>query len=138
MSGPVDDVTLGRFNAKVSRSAGCWAWTGADRGNGYGKFQVAGRPVLAHRFAYEAFVGPIPDGLQLDHLCRNKACVNPSHLEPVTNRENALRARRTHCKSGHEFTPENTYWTKGRTEHLIRHCRMCGRAANARQRSKAR
>ena len=87
---------------------------------------------FAHRVVYEILVGPIPVGLELDHLCRNRACVNPDHLEPVTTRTNLLRgyspwacrARQTHCKRGHEFTPENTYGTgDGR-----RYCRTCRRA----------
>ena len=82
-----------RFLAKVEPLAdGCWRWTGSRIPNGYGNFRgYESRMVMAHRFAYEEFVGPIPDGLQIDHLCRNKWCVNPEHLEPVTNRENQLR-----------------------------------------------
>ena len=91
----------------------CWAWRASPDGAGYGHFKVGDRRVGAHRFAYEAFVAPIPEGLVIDHLCRNKLCVNPLHLEPVTNRENldrgrAFHGRATHCGNGHEFTPENT------------------------------
>ena len=128
------NTTADRFWAKVTRDRedGCWEWTGGMT-SGYGRFFVGGqsRPkqVGAHRWAYQHLIGPIPDGLQLDHLCRNRACVNPAHLEPVSQRVNVLRgeglsakqARQTHCRHGHEFTPENTRMAKGRK----RHCRQC-------------
>jgi hypothetical protein len=89
-----------RFWLKVDRQdqGECWRWTGAVAG-GYGRFWIGpgrarGRPVQAHRFAYELLVGPIPDGLTIDHLCLNKLCVNPAHMEPVTGAENSRRARR--------------------------------------------
>jgi hypothetical protein len=111
--------TLERFMAKVEvgRSPDdCWLWVGWVEPTGYGVFQLAYKRLRAHRWSYEHFVGPIPEGLVLDHLCRVTNCVNPAHLEPVTNRENVLRgesplarnARKTHCKRGHEFTSENT------------------------------
>jgi len=91
---PLGTPAADRFWAKVDKSDTCWTWTGSRNGRGYGLFMVApGSCVRAHRFAYELLVGPIPDGLQLDHLCGVKACVNPSHLEPVTNEENSRRAR---------------------------------------------
>lgn len=95
----------------------CWIWQG-QLAYGYGVFSNGRRGgYAAHRFSYELCVAPIPEGLQLDHLCRNPPCVNPLHLEPVTPRENTLRgtsfaainATKTHCIRGHEFTPENTY-----------------------------
>jgi hypothetical protein len=87
----------GRFWARVDKSGDCWVWTGGRRGR-YGAFWVEGQQMGAHRFAYELLVGPIPDGLTLDHLCCNPPCVNPGHLEPVTFRENGLRVwRRRHA-----------------------------------------
>lgn len=111
---------------------GCWIWTGATNRKGYGvhnAWDEGMRCVYAHRYAYLTFVGPIPVGLQLDHLCRTPACVNPAHLEPVTSAENTRRAGEalgifgsaTHCVNGHEFTPESCYpSSKGH-----RCCRAC-------------
>jgi hypothetical protein len=117
-------MELERFFAKVGGpdANGCWPWL-ASRKWGYGCFSLDGGKVQvrAHRYAYEVLVGPIPSGLQIDHLCRNRACCNPDHLEPVTGAVNNLRgegiaarnARKTHCLNGHEFTSENTYRVKG-------------------------
>lgn len=107
----------------------CWVWQGSMYPNGYGRYYIEGIERLTHRWMYEQLVGPIPDGLTLDHLCRVRACVNPAHLEPVTQRENILRgtgpsaiqSRQTHCIRGHEFTPENTHVYRG-----ARGCRICG------------
>ena len=118
------------------RSNGCWQWVGSREAKGYGRFWLNGKHRKAHRVAYELMVGPIPAGYTIDHLCRNRDCVRPSHLDPVTNRENVLRgegvtanhARQTHCTNGHEFTPENTY-IRPRGQ---RSCRECARAAHRR------
>lgn len=130
-----------RFLPKVDASdyLGCWPWRGSIGTRGYGMFRLHSRgPVVrAHRFAYEALVGPIPAGMTLDHLCRNRACVNPAHLEPVSNRENILRgtnpaaqnARRTHCRMGHEFSAENTHITPQGD----RRCRACQRERDVRR-----
>lgn len=114
-------AVIHRFDAKIDRQAdGCWLWTGARQGRGYGYF---GRQ-LAHRWSYEQHVGPIPDDLTIDHLCCNILCVNPEHLELVTRSENARRAhaRRTHCKRGHPLSGENVRWRGNNRE-----CRTCQR-----------
>ena len=122
------------FFARIRQADnGCIEWTGWTNGDGYGQMYEEGhhgRITRIHRWSYEQFVGPIPDGMQIDHLCRNRPCVRPSHLEPVTSRENTLRgegiaarrAAQTHCKRGHEFTPENT-----RVDGTSRVCRACAR-----------
>jgi hypothetical protein len=120
-----------RFWAKVSPepNTGCWLWTGALSGSRkYGSFYYDGRMQKAHRVAYQIFVGPVPDGLDLDHLCRVPSCCNPDHLEPVTRSENLRRSpdmdrnsNKTHCCRGHKFTAVNTIWrTQG-----WRGCRAC-------------
>lgn len=123
---------LERFESRIAKGTRCWAWTGASQGGGYSQFYDKGKNLLAHRVSYELYIGPIPTGMTIDHLCRNRACVNPAHMEPVSNGENILRgvsfsarnARKTQCDSGHEFTLENTYrWRNGR------HCRACRRFA---------
>lgn len=116
----------------------CWLWTACTERFGYGNFSVDGRLRPAHRWAWENAHGPVPDGLEMDHLCKVPACVNPGHLEPVTHRENMMRseavsaiaARKTHCAQGHEFTPENTYW---RTGGRHRSCKRCTRERDARK-----
>lgn len=124
----------------------CWMWT-AGLSKGYGQFIVMaghrGRPILAHRMAWELLRGSVPDGLELDHLCRVRACVNPDHLEPVTSEENIRRgmwgpvanARKTHCAHGHEFTPENTYRPPRRPH--VRQCRECMRLRGLKRRKAA-
>lgn len=87
---PVRDPS-DRFWAMVDRGPGCWVWRGARKQLGYGLYRVGAKLKQAHRVAYELMVGPIPDGLVLDHLCRNPECVNPAHLEPVTHQENIRR-----------------------------------------------
>lgn len=128
-----------RFWSKVipEPNSGCWLWLGAGSG-GYGHtWAVGGRKWLAHRLAFEVLVGPVPKGLDLDHLCRNRGCCNPAHLEPVTHRENARRglhgALITRCPSGHAYDDENTYVGPNGA----RKCRRCGREkAVARYQSK--
>lgn len=83
-----------RFWAKVDASGSCWMWTASTNGGGYGGFTIRGTRTGAHRYAYERMVGPIPEGMDLDHLCRNRRCVRPSHLEPVTRSENVARGWR--------------------------------------------
>ena len=113
----------------VDSDTGCWEWT-AGKGLGYGQFWVNGKLRNAHRVVYEYLVGPVPEGLELDHLCRNRGCCNPWHLEAVTHAENNLRgigitaqnAIKTYCPEGHEYTEENTYVHRNK-----RYCRECKR-----------
>jgi hypothetical protein len=122
-----------RFWSYVHFTPSCWEWT-AYRHDGYGRFNEGSRIARVHRFAYELLVGPIPDGLTIDHLCRNRACVNPAHLEPVTVKVNVLRgegpaaqhARKTKCPQGH---PYDTQQAGGRR------CSICHR--NEERRRKA-
>ena len=127
------------FWGAVTKTEGCWLWSGADNGNGYGTVYVNGRKTYAHRVSYEMAHGPIPVGLQIDHLCRVRNCVRPEHLEVVTPRENNLRgespaaqqSRRTHCPQGHAYDETNTWVSK--TGH--RSCRTCTTERSRRQRA---
>lgn len=117
---------------------GAEPWTGSGNRHGYGAIRDEdGRSRVVHRVAYEVWVGAIPDGLELDHLCGVRCCVNPAHLEPVTHYENLMRgaigdlARRTRCKRGHEFTPENTV-----RNNRGRECRICRRETRQRRTSR--
>ena len=109
----------------------CWYWALAYDVKGYGRAWFSGRQHKAHRLVYELLIGKIPEGLELDHLCRNRLCVNPSHLEPVSHAENVRRGKagrhhrsKTHCVNGHEYTPENTYLRPTQLKGL-RDCRKC-------------
>ena len=137
---------LERFEEKFTRTPapGCWIWTAAKNPLGYGNFVVKSRKewVNAHRMAWKLYRGEIPEGLELDHKCRNPSCVNPDHLEPVTHRENLLRgvgpiptkAAQTHCFRGHELSADNLLKNK-RGFRLCRACNLINtRAAYAQRR----
>jgi hypothetical protein len=132
-----------RFMGKVIMipESTCWYWSGGIDRYGYGQIKVSKRTRAAHRIAYELFNGPIPDGLQIDHICRTRDCVNPRHLEAVTARENTLRSpvapasinsRMTHCKRGHRLSGDNLVPSLLR---LQRRCLICSRMV---QRERAR
>lgn len=122
------------FDKKIHKTGNCWNWTGRLNHFGYGVFVVKSRSLRVSRLVYERQIGPIPKGLTIDHLCRNRRCVRPSHLEAVPNRENILRgvgatavnSRKTHCKRGHEFSSTNTYQSQhSQTGDWRRECRIC-------------
>lgn len=147
-----------RFWPRVDRTGTCWIWKGRKMKDGYGVIDINYKSYFAHRVAYELVIGKIPDGLELDHTCHKKgkcigvaecphrACVNPLHLEPVTHRINTLRgnsglgskgrvlAKKTHCRNGHEFTPENTAILPSGD----RRCRICTRVRDNTRRAKIR
>ncbi len=147
---PMDDTVIQRWARFVTLPAwrdDCWLWTGSDCGHedepdrNHGQFWLHHKRYMAHRVSYERFVGPIPEGYEIDHLCRVPKCVNPDHLEAVTPRENKLRgtsvmarnARKTHCKHGHPFSPANT---RVRKSGRARTCLTCARNAAARAKSR--
>lgn len=120
-----------RFWEKVSKGESCWEWLGSINVNGYGIFSIGYGQEYAHRVSIHLTRGVIPKHLQVDHICRNRKCVNPSHLELVTSGENTrrgisslIRRLKTHCKNGHEYTPSNTLKNKKPGN---RRCRECHR-----------
>lgn len=120
------DSDLERFWTKVRKSDGCWIWTAGLR-SGYGSFWLNGKNKFAHVISYRIAGRVVPAGLELDHLCRNRSCLNPDHLEPVTRAVNMARGQvndkkrsMTHCEAGHEYSESNT-----RIENGMRRCRQC-------------
>lgn len=125
---PTTDLTAPiekRFWAKVRKTDTCWLWEAGQQGEGYGSFKINGRHIQAHRFSYELLIGPIPEGLELDHLCRIRLCVRPEHLEPVTHQENIRRGAqgiviRPFCKRGHPLSEAKI---RGNGTRVCRPCR---------------
>jgi hypothetical protein len=125
------NIEIKRFWPKVKKTEKCWLWIACITQDGYGQFWCNKKLQYAHRLSFELHKGEIPKGLTIDHLCRVRHCVNPDHLDSVTNKENILRgiapsaqnAVKTHCVQGHEYTTENTYRHKRGRE-----CRICGKA----------
>jgi len=135
-----------RFESKFipEPNTGCWLWDASLDTGGYGSFSVAGTNQRAHRVSYEMYTGSIPQGLELDHKCNVRSCVNPDHLEPVTRSENQKRSyhrgrvggqsKKTHCKQGHQYSGDNLYLMPNGH----RRCKECHRQEQSRQRQKKR
>lgn len=130
------------LQSRIERTPGCWIWRGYTDPSGYGRAVLpGGRYVMAHRLSYELLTGPIPDGLTLDHICRNRGCVKPQHLTPMTRGDNSLLwqledgryAGATHCPQGHPYNMANTYWYG--PKRTKRRCRTCNRETAATRRA---
>lgn len=128
-------MIIERFLSKIVKTSTCWLWLAGTNGKGYGSFSVRGKKYSAHRWFYEFIKGPVNSNLDLDHLCRNRNCVNPNHLEPVTRQVNSIRGvgpalsaarqlTKTHCPRGHEYNKENTYFRQNKPG---RRCNICHR-----------
>lgn len=128
-------TAIERFEEKIIKVNGsCWIWNAGHNGLGYGRFWNGEKQIYSHRFSYEFFKSPIPEGFVIDHLCKNPFCVNPEHLEAVTQKINYRRGdhpeiylsgglrKKTHCKSGHPFDEKNTGLNINR-----RYCKQCAR-----------
>lgn len=147
---PIDRIVAN--TDRLSGNSDCWNWLGACDADGYGKSSAEGRSVRTHRYVYQALVGPIPDGLTIDHLCRNRRCCNPAHLEPVTRGENNRRGagfsgvlyagsarpgwRGNTCGRGHPLAPDNIKVFPGQDG--LRRCRTCYRHKKAAEKRKMR
>lgn len=130
-----------RFESKILRTDTCWIWQAHTQPTGYGQFWLDGKLHPAHRIAYQLYIGPIPEGLEIDHLCGNPSCVNPAHLEPTSHRVNSQRrfnhangnSVKTHCVRGHELTADNLRPNQGNH----RRCKECARIHDRNRRARA-
>lgn len=144
-----DDLTLSRFWSKVDKSAGdeaCWPWMASLSQKGYGYFWADGRVTYGHRVSFQIHNQPISEGMMVDHICRNRACVNPSHLREVDNRVNTLEnsisvpaknAAKIECSKGHVFDTDNTGYYTDRYGRTCRFCKECKRASYQRAKDRA-
>ena len=116
---------------KINKTKTCWIWTGENTEKGYGRIYIKGKKLAAHRYFYEQTFGPIPKGLEIDHKCRVRNCVNPKHLEAITHRENVKRGwaerikTKTHCPNGHPYSGDNLYTYTNKTGKTWRMCKKC-------------
>lgn len=138
-----------RLVSRITENNECWEWVSPITKNGYGVLSVENKVQLAHRVSYEAYKGTIPKGLQIDHLCRNRCCINPEHLEAVTAKENTKRGdsgkargaqmrAKTHCPKGHEYNEQNTSVYVQRGKYKTRRCKKCHALAEKERRQNAR
>lgn len=127
-----------RLIEKFEDTGSCWEWIGAKSSDGYGSVKNEGRTMGAHRLVYQLACGDIPEGLEIDHLCRNKSCVNPEHLEPVTRAENVARYAQTftHCPQGHPYSGPNLIARERPNGWRTRDCRECKNESNREYRAR--
>ncbi len=141
---PLSDGEFNRFDKKIARGKSCWNWIGATQSRGYGHMILRGKTKLAHRISYEHYVGKIPEGLTIDHICRNTLCVNPEHLQPKTQKDNnlcgisptAINGRKKTCVNGHELSGKNIK-VQVKKDGTRRRCLLCEKIYKRRSRERS-